>query len=51
MVLAQSAGAVEYTDCFSDEFKNVISKMCLEVIYLTYMHKKDLELNRKVSDN
>ena len=26
-------------------FKNVIYKMCLEIIYLIYMYKKDLALN------
>ena len=26
-------------------FKNVIYKMCLEIIYLMYMYKKDLALN------
>ena len=26
-------------------YKNVIYKMCLEIIYLIYMYKKDLELN------
>ena len=26
-------------------FKNVIDKMCLEIIYLIYMYKKDLALN------
>ena len=26
-------------------FKNVIFKMCLEIIYLIYMYKKDLALN------
>ena len=29
----------------SDSFKNVIYKMCLEIIYLLYMYKKDLALN------
>ena len=29
----------------SGSFKNVIYKMCLETIYLTYMYKKDLALN------
>ena len=26
-------------------FKNVIYKICLEIIYLIYMYKKDLALN------
>ena len=26
-------------------FKNVINEMCLEIIYLIYTHKMDLELN------
>ena len=26
-------------------FKNVINKMCLEIIYLIYMYKEDLTLN------
>ena len=26
-------------------FKNVITKMCLEIIYQIYMYKKDLEVN------
>ena len=26
-------------------FKNVIYKMCLEIIYLMHMYKKDLALN------
>ena len=26
-------------------FKNIIYKMCLEIIYLIYMYKKDLALN------
>ena len=26
-------------------FKNVIFKMCLEIIYLIYMYKEDLALN------
>ena len=26
-------------------FKNVICKMCLEIIYLIYIYKKDLALN------
>ena len=26
-------------------FKNVINKMCLEIIYLIYMYEKDLALN------
>ena len=26
-------------------FKNVINKMCLQIIYLIYMYKKDLALN------
>ena len=29
----------------SDSFKNVVNKMCLEIIYLIYMHLKDLALN------
>ena len=29
----------------SGSFKNVINKMCLEIIYLTYMYKDDLALN------
>ena len=29
----------------SGSFKNVIYKMCLEIIYLIYMYKKDLALN------
>ena len=28
----------------SGSFKNVIFKMCLEIIYLIYMYKKDLTL-------
>ena len=28
-----------------DSFKNVIYKMCLEIIYLIYMYKKDLALH------
>ncbi len=31
----------------SGPFKNVITKMCLEMIYLIYMHKKDLALNNQ----
>ena len=26
-------------------FKNVINKMCLQIIYLIYMYKEDLALN------
>ena len=26
-------------------FKNVIKKMCLEILYLRYMYKEDLALN------
>ena len=26
-------------------FKNVINKMCLEILYLIYMYKEDLALN------
>ena len=26
-------------------FKNVVNKMCLEIIYLIYMYKEDLALN------
>ena len=26
-------------------FKNVINKICLEIIYLIYMYKKDLAFN------
>ena len=26
-------------------FKNIINKMCLQIIYLIYMYKKDLALN------
>ena len=29
----------------SGSFKNVIFKMCLKIIYLIHMHKKDLALN------
>ena len=29
----------------SSSFKNVIYKMCREIIYLIYMYKKDLALN------
>ena len=29
----------------SGSFKNVINKICLEIIYLIYMYKKDLALN------
>ena len=29
----------------SGSFKNVIYKMCLEIIYLIYMYKKDLASN------
>ena len=29
----------------SGSFKNVIYKMCLEILYLMYMYKKDLVLN------
>ena len=29
----------------SDSFKNVFYKMCLEIIYLIYMYKKNLALN------
>ena len=29
----------------SVSFKNVIYKMCLEILYLIYMYKKDLALN------
>ena len=29
----------------SGTFKNVIYKMCLEIIYLIWMNKKDLALN------
>ena len=29
----------------SGSFKNVIYKMCLEIIYLIYMYKKDLVLS------
>ena len=29
----------------SDLCKNVIYKMCLEIIYLIYIYKKDLALN------
>ena len=29
----------------SDLFKNIADKMCLEIIYLMYMYKRDLTLN------
>ena len=29
----------------SGSLKNVINEMCLEIIYLIYMYKKDLTLN------
>ena len=29
----------------SDLFKNVINKMCLQIMYLIYMYKADLVLN------
>ena len=29
----------------SGMFKNVINKMCLEIIYLIYMYEKNLALN------
>ena len=29
----------------SGSFKNIISQMCLEIMYLIYMYKKDLALN------
>ena len=29
----------------SGSFKNVINKMCLEILYLIYMYKKNLALN------
>ena len=29
----------------SGSFKNVIYKMCLEIMYLIYMHEKELTLN------
>ena len=29
----------------SGSFKNVINKMCLEIIYLIYMYNPDLALN------
>ena len=29
----------------SGMFKNVINKMCLQIIFLIYMYKKDLALN------
>ena len=29
----------------SDSFKDVIYRMCLEIIYLMYMYKKDLALD------
>ena len=29
----------------SGSFENIIYKMCLEVTYLIYMYKKDVELN------
>ena len=29
----------------SGSFKNVIHKMCLEIIYLQYIYKQDLALN------
>ena len=29
----------------SGSFRNIIEKMCLEIIYLIYMYKKDLALN------
>ena len=29
----------------SDSFKNLIYKMCLEMIYLIYVYKEDLALN------
>ena len=29
----------------SGSFKNVINKMCLEIIYLIYLYKNDLTLN------
>ena len=28
-------------------FKNVLYKMCLEILYLIYMYKKDLTLNNR----
>ena len=31
----------------SGSFKNVINKMCLEIIYLIYMYKKDMALNNQ----
>ena len=32
---------------YSGSFKNVIYKMCLEIIYLIYMYKEDLALNNR----
>ena len=29
----------------SESFKNFINEMCLQIIYLIYMYKKDLALN------
>ena len=29
----------------SDSFKNIIYKMCLEIIYIIYIYKEDLALN------
>ena len=29
----------------SGSFKNAINKMCLQILYLRYMYKEDLELN------
>ena len=29
----------------SDSSKNIINKMCVEIIYLIYMYKEDLTLN------
>ena len=28
-----------------DTFKNVVNKICLEIIYFIYVYKKDLALN------
>ena len=34
-----------YEKISSGLFKNVINKMCLEILYSIYMYKKDLALN------
>ena len=45
LYLIETSETISVKKVSSGLFKNVIDKMCLEIIYLIYMLKKDLALN------